>query len=142
MQLNAGNDTIGSSLTSLLYHLARNQEAQKKLQSKVDPVFLPGVQVCAHNDVKDISYLRNCIDESLRERPPVGIGLPRITPPEGCAIAGQKIPGDTSVSVPTWSIHHNPDLFPDPYAFKPERWTDEKQLPALKKFSLPFSTGG
>ncbi|OQU96086.1 hypothetical protein CLAIMM_02220 isoform 2 [Cladophialophora immunda] len=140
--LNAGNDTIGSALTSLMYHLARNQAAQKKLQEEVDPVFPAGVEVCHNDAVKDIQYLRNCIDEALRERPPVGIGLPRITPPEGCVIAGQKIPGNTTVSVPTWSVHHNPHLFPDPFEFKPERWSDEKQLPALRKFCLPFSTGG
>lgn len=125
-----------------MYHLARNQAAQKKLQEEIISAFPPGVQVCSNDAVKDIQYLRNCIDEALRERPPVGIGLPRITPPQGCVIAGQKIPGNTTVSVPTWSVHHDPDLFPDPFEFKPERWTDEKQLPALKKFSLPFSTGG
>jgi benzoate 4-monooxygenase len=125
-----------------MYHLARNQEAQKILQAEVDPVFDDNMTVCPHSAVAHISYLRHCIDESLRERPPVGIGLPRITPPEGAVIAGQRIPGNTAVSVPTWSVHHNAELFPDPHEFKPERWTDEKQLPALKRFSLPFSTGG
>jgi cytochrome P450 len=57
-------------------------------------------------------------------------------------IAGQLIPGNTTVSVPTWTVHHDATLFPDPYAFKPERWFDEEQLPQLRKFCLPFSTGG
>lgn len=140
--MNAGNDTIGSSLTSLTYHLASNPAAQRKLQAELDSVFLSGTDICNHDSIKNVKYLRACIDESLRDRPPVPIGLPRCTPPSGSMIAGQHIPGNTTVSVPTWTVHHDATLFPDPHAFKPERWFDEEQLPQLRKFCLPFSTGG
>ena len=140
--VNAGNDTIGSALTSLVFHLAANPDVQRKLQDEIDALIPAGTEVCDHETVKDAPYLRACIDESLRERPPVGIGLPRRTPPEGATIDGHFIPGNTAVSVPTWTVHHDQEIFPEPFRYKPDRWFDEKELPNLRKFCLPFSTGG
>ena len=95
-----------------------------------------------HALIKDCQYLRACIDESLRDRPPVGIGLRRITPPAGAKIASYFVPGGITVSAPTCTIHHDPNLFTDPFSYKPERWFDGKERPLLRKYSLPFSTGG
>lgn len=92
--------------------------------------------------IKDCQYPRACIDESLRDRPPVGIGLPRMIPLSGAKIARHFIPGGTTVSVPTWSVHHDPSLFAKPFEYNPDRWFDEKEGPLLRKYILPFSTRG
>jgi hypothetical protein len=41
-------------------------------------------------------------------------------------IDGHFIPRGTHVAVSIYAVHHNPDYFPDPYAYKPERWLDEE----------------
>ncbi|KAK9350688.1 cytochrome P450 [Lipomyces doorenjongii] len=140
--VNAGNDTIGSALTNIVFHLAKNSEAQVKLQQILDEILADDVVVPRHDMIKDCQYLRACIDESLRDKPPVGIGLPRKLPPEGATIAGYFVPGNTTVSAATWSIHHDSNLFPQPFQFRPERWLDEEEGAIARKYCLPFSTGG
>jgi benzoate 4-monooxygenase len=56
-------------------------------------------------------------------------------------IEGEWIPGNTTVSVPTWSLHHSPEYFKDPEVFKPERWLAEDAAELQSTF-IPFSAGG
>ncbi|EXK77127.1 cytochrome P450 oxidoreductase [Fusarium oxysporum f. sp. raphani 54005] len=51
------------------------------------------------------------------------------------------IPGDTSVSMTIWSAHHNEDIYPEPYAFKPERWLKPEERKRMEPFFIPFSAG-
>ncbi|KAK9233882.1 cytochrome P450 [Lipomyces kononenkoae] len=140
--VNAGNSTIGAALTNIVFHLAKNPNIQDHLQQLLDECMDEEVVVPTHEMVKDCQYLRACIDESLRDKPPVSIGLPRLVPPEGATIAGYFVPGNTTVSAATWTIHHDPQLFPEPFKYRPERWLDEKEGPIARKYCLPFSTGG
>lgn len=75
------------------------------------------------------------INETLRLRPAVPSGNPRVTPPEGLNIPlvdknGNKedlsIPGDVDVYVPPYWVHRDPNYFPDPEAFLPDRWLGER----------------
>ena len=56
-------------------------------------------------------------------------------------IAGEWIAGNTTVSVPTYSLHHDPDLFSDPWTYKPERWLEDDAAD-LQQVFIPFSAGG
>jgi len=55
-------------------------------------------------------------------------------------IGKEWIPGGTTVSVPTYTLHHDPDLFEDPWTYKPERWLAENAAD-LQAVFLPFSAG-
>lgn len=74
------------------------------------------------------SYLRAVLDETLRISPPVPGTLWRELAPddnvEPLVIDGHVVPHGTLVGVNTYSIHHNPDYFPSPFVFKPERWLE------------------
>lgn len=73
------------------------------------------------------------------------------TDPEPLAIDGHVIPKGTFVGVNIYSIHHSAKYFPDPFAFKPERWlwnetanTSEDAKLAMKTMHrafTPFSSG-
>jgi cytochrome P450 len=67
-------------------------------------------------------YLRACIEESLRMAPPAPGGFPREVCKGGATIDGHVIPAEANVFVPTWTIHHNPEYFPKPFTYRPERW--------------------
>lgn len=59
--------------------------------------------------------------------PAVGGLLPRTILGGRATIDGHTFPQGTRVGVPGYAIHHNPDYFPSPFAYKPERWlVDEK----------------
>ncbi len=129
-------------MTSVIFPLAKYPISQSKLQEELDLVVAEDTTLFTPALIKDCQYLRACTDESLRDRPPVGIGLLRITPPAGAKIAGYFVPGGTTVSARTWTIHHDSNLFTGLFSYKPERWFDEKEGHLLRKHSFPFSPGG
>lgn len=53
------------------------------------------------------------------------------------------VPGDTAVSISAYTAHRDPIVFPDPEAFRPERWLamgDDRLKDKLTRF-IPFSAG-
>lgn len=155
--LDAGNDTTQTSLTNCIYQLASNPDKQTKLYKvlmksiSLDDKSKPLV---SYSQLQHIPYLRACLDESFRCKPPVAFGLPRRTVSPGATIAGHFIPADTTVSVPLYAVHRNESLFQDALRFVPERWlddddelrdgwtTDAQERQNLKDYVLPFSLGG
>lgn len=65
----------------------------------------------------------------MRLTPAVGGLLPRTILEGGATVDGQTFPQGTRVGVAGYAIHHNPDYFPSPFAYRPERWIvdDEKK---------------
>ncbi|CAG2104157.1 unnamed protein product [Medioppia subpectinata] len=56
-------------------------------------------------------------------------------------LEGIYLPKGTSIVIPIWALHLDPDNFADPYEFKPERFLSEN-LHDIKPYTyLPFSTG-
>ncbi|CAN7983038.1 unnamed protein product, partial [Ixodes hexagonus] len=58
------------------------------------------------------------------------LGDTGITVPKGCLIA-----------VPVYAMHHDPEFFPDPFTFNPERFSDENVHRIRPYTFLPFGTG-
>lgn len=63
--------------------------------------------------------------------------------PKDAIINGHFIPANTQIGVPGWTMHRDPDIFPDPTVFKPERWLTESEaeLQRLRSVHFPFSYG-
>lgn len=139
--MDAGSDTTSIALSNVMYYLIKSPQSLGKLREEVASVqFKNGVAPYA--EVKSLPYLKACLDESLRLSPPVSRGLERKTPPEGMRILGENIPGNVTVSVPTYAAHRNPDIFPDPEAFRPERWLeDDENVKQMRAVFIPFTTG-
>jgi len=146
--INAGSDTTSTALTNCIWLLSqpRHQEFLARLRQEIAPVFtaLKETRVPSFDSLAGLPFLRACIDKTLRLRPSSAFGLPREVPAGGKMIAGQFIPGGTSVSVPTYSILHDKGIFREPERFWPQRWTDPESadnLALMKKYHVPFSTG-
>ncbi|KAF9887605.1 hypothetical protein FE257_009818 [Aspergillus nanangensis] len=140
IMMNAGSDTTGIALNNVLLLLLKTPHCLRKLQDEVDGVLDGDDIVASYDRIKHLPYLRACIDESLRIFPPVSFGLPRRTPPEGAAICGDFIPGDTSVSISAYVVHHNEEVFPTPEDYRPERWLGDGGKD-LQPYFVAFSTG-
>jgi cytochrome P450 len=151
IMLSAGSDTTASAMTNTLYLLVKHPRVLEKLQEELAAV-MPGAHdgdddlseaVALYGTASSLKYLRACLDEGLRHLPPTSIGLLRMTPPEGAVIAGESIKGGVTVSVPTYTLHHEPTLFSDPWSFKPERWLEgsDEERENLKRYVIPFTLG-
>ncbi|KAH6971939.1 cytochrome P450 [Ilyonectria destructans] len=138
--LDAGSDTTAIALTHVMYNLLRHPRTLNCLRKELDESLHGDDPVASYDQVKNLPYLRACLDESLRLLPPVSFGLNRKTGPAGITIDGQWIPGGTTVAVPAYTAHRNPQLFPQPESYYPERWLEEMHKDAKFAF-IPFSAG-
>ncbi|KAH8927392.1 cytochrome P450 [Atractiella rhizophila] len=143
----AGSDTTSVAMTFLLYYiLAVRPECYKTLVGELDSVFPPSQPFPMDDDklydkLADCQYLNACINECMRLAPPVPRGMQRFTGPKGAIIVGKYIPPNTSISVPTYSIHRDERCFsPRTLEFCPERWYEDGWKNEKLAF-LPFLYG-
>ncbi|KAI8515237.1 Cytochrome P450 3A4 [Branchiostoma belcheri] len=133
-----GYDTTANTIALTAYNLAFNQEAQDRVMEEVDTV----VQNRGKLDYEtghELRYLEMCVNETLRIYP----GAKRFDRVcrEDADINGLRIPAGTNINFPVWAIHHDPDLWPEPDKFRPERFSKE-EVAARDPFAfLSFGAG-
>jgi cytochrome P450 len=132
----AGHETTANALTFALLLLARNPSAEAQLHSEVDAVLQRRVATAA--DLEELGYTRAVMAEAMRVYPPVwGIGRQAM---REVKIGGQTVPSEAIVLVSQWVTHRDPRWWPDPEAFRPERWlAPDSQRPRWAYF--PFGGG-
>lgn len=135
----AGHDTTTSTVSFLFYELAKNPAARDSLHDEVDRV-LADRDVTADDLMGDaLPCLDMVLDETLRLYPAAWIGPRRAN--EDIEFGGHTIPRDTSVSYVSWASHRLPDVFPDPEAFVPERFSGENVAKLPRGAYVPFGGG-
>jgi len=138
----AGSDTTAATLVHLFYHIATQKDLIQRLRSELDSLVNPDESI-EHVKIQDAPTLNGAIYEALRLNPPVPSGVFRKTPKEGVEIGGTYIPGDTCIQMPQYVMARDPDLYPEPLSFIPERHTSRPDLMPYKSKDVwhPFSTG-
>ncbi|KAI0901171.1 putative cytochrome P450 [Annulohypoxylon nitens] len=131
----AGSDTTTNTLTYLLWSVSRDPVVKEKLLAEIRT--LP--DNFEDPDVKKLKYLDNVVQETLRLYSAVPAGLPRLVPAEGATMGGYFIPGGYTVSAQAYSMHRNPEVYPDPLKFDPSRWDNPTK--AMKDAFVPFGGG-
>ncbi|XP_072240883.1 cytochrome P450 3A40-like [Leuresthes tenuis] len=134
----AGYETSSSSLTFLSYNLALNPEVMRKLQEEIDATF-PNKASVQYQKLMEMQYLDSVINESLRLYP-IAPRLERMAKAT-VEINNIVIPKDTVVLVPTWVLHRNPEVWPEPEKFKPERFSKENKDTIDPYTYMPFGAG-
>lgn len=81
-----------------------------KLQQELDAA-LPNDGVPTYEQVKRLTYLTAVINEGLRLHSTSAMGLPRVVPEGGVTVAGRFFPQGAILSVPTYTIHRDPQVW-------------------------------
>ncbi|HEU4706264.1 MAG TPA: cytochrome P450 [Solirubrobacterales bacterium] len=134
----AGHDTSTSTLTFMLYELARHPEVVRRLHEEQDRV-LSGASPTAGQLEKEMPYLDMVLDEVLRLYPPAWIGPRRAV--REFEFGGCTVPRDAYVNYCSWASHRLPEVFPEPEAFVPERFTRERKAALPRGAYVPFGGG-
>ncbi|XP_029011549.1 cytochrome P450 3A40-like isoform X2 [Betta splendens] len=134
----AGYETSSSSLSFLAYNLARNPDVMKKLQREIDSTF-PNKAPVEYQELMQMEYLDSVINESLRLYP-IAARLERVTKAT-VEINGLVIPKNMVVMIPTWPMHRDPDVWPEPEVFRPERFSKENKETIDPYTYMPFGAG-
>lgn len=141
----AGFDTSTWLLVSTTYELALNSAIQDKLIDEVDRMttMLNGNEI-TYDDMKKMKYLDMVICEVLRIRPPA-VFIDRVCTKDCTLSDGYKvnvqIDKGSLLWIPIYSFHHNPEYFPAPDRFDPERFSDENRANMDSAHYIPFGLG-
>lgn len=142
----AGADTSATAMAAIFFYLSRNPDAYARAAAEVRSTFSSVEDIAGGAKLNSCRYLRACIDEAMRMSPSVGQTLAREVPAGGAVVDGDFIPGGCDVGVPIYSIHHNEEIYSDPFNYNPERWMVEKeganqQITDMYAAYNPFSVG-
>jgi cytochrome P450 len=134
----AGHDTSTSTLTFMMHELARHPEVITRLCEEQDRV-LGGHTPTVEQLEREMPYLDMVLDEVLRLYPPAWIGPRRAV--REFEFGGYTVPKDAYVNYCSWASHRIPEVFPDPEAFIPERFTRERKAALPRGAYVPFGGG-
>jgi cytochrome P450 len=117
----AGHDTTTSTVAFLFHELASAPEWADRAANSGDDLEL-------------------CIDETLRRFPPAWIGPRRAL--VDFEFAGHPVPRGAFVNYSSWVSHHRPDVWDEPFAFRPERFAEGGEASRQPKGAyVPFGAG-
>ena len=119
----AGHETTASQLGWLFECLAREPRVVERLRA----------EVAAGDD----AYLTATVQEALRRYPVIPNAAPRLVK-QPLTVGGWSYPPGVCLIANAYLIHHDADIYEDPYAFRPERFMDE---PPGTYTWIPFGGG-
>lgn len=150
----AGHETSGIALTYLYHELSQRPTLQAQLRAEVlqlspqilwPPPDASTFELPSPKSIDALPLLHAVLMEILRLHAPIPGVEPRVTPAAGCTLAGyENIPGGVRVSAMPYTLHRNPNVFPDPLSFRPERWlhATEEQTKEMLRWFWAFGSGG
>jgi cytochrome P450 len=105
-----GHETTAALIAWALHDLARDPATQDRLASAPE------------------GFADAVVTETLRLHPPAPLALRRLRVP--LTIAGRQLPAGATVAPCALLVHRRADLYPDPWAFRPERFLDRRPVPS------------
>lgn len=106
----AGHETTANQLAWTWERLLRNPAAYERLKEAVR----------GSDEARAAEVVEQTIWEGMRNRPVIPAVGRRVTVP--WQLGDYAIPAGTAVGISILLLHHREDLYPDPFAFRPERW--------------------
>ncbi|KAJ3659331.1 hypothetical protein Zmor_011021 [Zophobas morio] len=135
-----GHDTTTAALTFSLMLIACHKNVQDLIVEEIEAVTGELCKKPNFNDLQQMKYLERVLKEVLRLYPSVSF-ISRKIGEELVTATGYKIPKDTIVHLHIYDLHHNPELYPDPEKFDPDRFLPENSQNRHPFAYLPFSAG-
>ncbi|NWI07563.1 CP3AD protein, partial [Tichodroma muraria] len=134
----AGYEPTSSSLGYLAYELAMHPDVQEKVIQEIDTV-LSNKAPLTYDAVMKLEYLDMTVNETLRMYP-LGGRIER-TCKKDVEINGVTIPKGVVVTIPPYILHRDPEYWPNPDEFRPERFRKENKESIDPYTYLPFGAG-
>ncbi|MGW2185937.1 cytochrome P450 [Streptomyces sp. NPDC001719] len=134
----AAHHTTGVAVSWTLHLLGRHPGAAGRVADELDRV-LGDRAAPAYADLRRLTYLEMVLKEAMRLYPPGPYGARETT--EALVLGDYELPAGTTVFYPFWAVHMNPDHWPEPEKFVPERFTPEETAKRPRLAYIPFGLG-
>ncbi|MER5216642.1 cytochrome P450 [Streptomyces sp. NPDC002838] len=129
-------ETTGTTLAWTLYEIARNREIEQRLRDELASV-CPD-RPLRYDDLDQLPYARQVLQEAVRKYGPAWMVTRTVT--QDVNLGGHRIPEGSDVVWSPYLHQHDPDYFPQPALFDPDRWTSER-APTTRGSFLAFGDG-
>lgn len=137
LTLSATAATPLRAMTWLWYLLAMHPWAEEKLVAELDRLL--GNRTPTPEDLPQLVYLRQLVDEAMRLYPPLPLTLRTAAADD--MVCGRRVPRGSVVAVMPFVVHRHRKLWPDPDRFDPERFSPEHARARPRYSYIPFGVG-
>jgi cytochrome P450 len=136
---------VSNTLSFLMYELAKNPATQEMIVHEIVTVMKRQGDDTHLNDLlPDFVYLEAALNETLRLHPVETRIYRRVSAKQGAYLPGTDImlPYGTSIQVSLYALSHDPDLWPNPESFDPDRFLPQNKAYHRNCSFMAFSAGG
>ena len=132
----AGHETTAAALSWTLAELSRHPGARERVEAEADAVLGSAAPITAA-DVDRLEWTHAVLQESMRLHPPAWT-IEREALGDD-VVGGAPVPAGSTVAVPPYLLHRDPEVWPDPERFHPSRFIGVHERPRCAY--LPFGAG-
>jgi cytochrome P450 len=133
----AGHETTANALSWTWYLLAQHPETEARLHRELDQVL--GGRLPNFGDLAALKWTRMVVEEAMRLYP-AAHAIARTAIGED-RIGGVRVPAGAIISISIYVTHRNPNLWPEPERFDPERFAPAAVAQRHRFAYLPFGGG-
>nr|QRY28440.1 cytochrome P450 CYP6DD1 [Sitobion avenae] len=121
----AGFETSSTTLSFCLHEMAVNQDIQSRVYDEINETANAYGLPLSYEAISSMKYLEQCLKETMRKYPPVQ-ALARVCTKQ-FRVPGTDLDLDvgTAVLIPVYAIHHDPQYYPEPDTFNPDRFAKD-----------------
>ncbi|XP_063239702.1 cytochrome P450 4C1-like [Bacillus rossius redtenbacheri] len=136
----AGMGTGSLVMSAALMLLGLHRDVQEKVVKELEQIFGENIdRAVTYEDLKQMVYLEQVINETMRLYPPVPLTARGVT--EDLTLTKYTLPAGAYIAIPISLIHRNPEYFPDPDRFDPDRFSPENRAKRHPFSFIPFLGG-
>lgn len=132
----AGVDTVGNTMSFLLYEVLKNPDLLAQIREEVDTVLADGIDAVA---LRKLDVTRRTVLEANRLRPVAPMLLRTVV--NSFEFAGYQIPVGANVAVASGVTHFLPEFFPEPERFDIERYLPDRAEDKQRLAYVPYGLG-
>ncbi|CAH2007827.1 unnamed protein product [Acanthoscelides obtectus] len=136
----AGFETTSTTISFALFEMAQNQSIQERAREEVTRLF-DKHEGLTYDAVMEMSYVDTILFETMRKYPPAPVFLRKCTKTYKITNTEVHIKEGQSVLIPCYGLHRDPEYFPNPDTFDPERFSAENKSKIWDYTYMPFGDG-
>ncbi|XP_026829551.1 cytochrome P450 4C1-like [Ooceraea biroi] len=134
-----GHDTVSMAMTFAILLLAEHKDVQDRVRTEVNAVMEKNGGKLTMTALQNLSYLERCLKETMRLYPSVLLITRTLV--EDVMLKSYLVPAGVELYIDILSLHKNPEFWPNPEVFDPDRFLPELVQNRHPFAYIPFSAG-